>query len=201
MHTYSFENLNEQMQPGRVYRRDMLLDFSKAVDRDLNALVKKGCVLKLAGGLYYKPAKSDFGILPPKDFDLVRCFLRDNDFLLYSWHYYNSLGVGLTQLYNRVVVLNYKRIGIFKFGNKEFEFRRPNHGFPSELTREYLLVDLVNNLNELAEDVSLVAQKIKNNLHQFDTKKVFLIAKKYGKVRTKHFFEELEKLYVSSPVN
>jgi hypothetical protein len=134
---------------------------------------------------------SAFGELPPKDSNLVRCFLRDDTFLLYSRHQYNSLGLGLTQLYNRVMVLNHKRHGVFKLGNKEFEFRRSNHGFPSKITPEFLLVDLVNNLNELAEDTSLVKKRIQNNLSHFDQKKLFHMVKKFGKIGTKHFFEEL----------
>lgn len=191
MNTYSYENLSKHMNPGRVYRREMLLPFSKALDRDLEILILKKLIKKLAGGLYYKPAISEFGALPPKDSDLVRCFLRDNAFLLYSWHQYNALGLGLTQLYNRVVVLNHKRHGVFKLGNKEFDFRRSNRGFPSKITPEFLLVDLVNNLAELAEDTDLVKKRIQHNLNHFDQKKIFQMAKKYGKVGTKHFFEEL----------
>ena len=163
MNTYSYEQLNNQMHAGHVYRRDMLLPYSKALDRDLDTLVEKGLLRKLAGGLYYKPAMSAFGALPPKDDNLVGSFLRDNKFLLYSWNQYNSLGVGLTQLYNRVVVLNRKRHGVFKLGNKEFDFRRSHKGFPNKVTPEFLLVDLVNNLSDLAEDTSLVKKKIKQN--------------------------------------
>jgi hypothetical protein len=191
MNTLSHENLNKHIQSGRVYRRDMLLAFSSAVDRDLNSLMKQGLLKKLANGLYYKPAKSLFGELPPKDDNLVNCFLRDNHFLLYSWNQYNALGLGLTQLYNRIVVLNRKRHGIFKLGNKEFDFRRPNKGFPFKVTREFLLVDLVDNLNELSEDTSLIKETIRKNLENFDTEKVILLAKKYGKIGTKRFFEEI----------
>lgn len=179
------------MKFGSVYRREMLLPFSKAVDRALETLVEKGKLQKLAGGLYYKPATSMFGPLPPKDGDLVQCFLRDNHFLLYSWHRYNALGLGLTQLYNRVVVLNRKRHGVFQLGNKVFDFRRPNKGFPNKLSLEFLLVDLVNNLNELAEDTSFVKERIKNTLDHFDQQKVLIMAREYGKVSTKHFFEEI----------
>lgn len=200
MNTYSFEKLNSHLRPGRVYRRDMLLAFSKALDRDLEALVTKGQLQKLAGGLYYKPAMSFFGALPPEDRELVSCFLRDENFLLYSWHQYNSLKLGLTQLYNRVVVLNHKRHGVFKIGNKEFDFRRPNRGFPTKLTPEYLLVDLVNNLNELAEDTSLVKERILQNVNHFDQVKLLSMAKQYGKVGTKHFFEEISYQHaISAP--
>lgn len=189
MNTYSFEYLNSQMRAGQVYRRDMLLSYSKAVDRDLGTLVEKGFIRKLAGGLYYKPTMSEFGALPPKDDNLVSSFLRDKKFLLYSWNQYNSLGVGLTQLYNRMVVLNRKRHGFFKLGNKEFDFRRSNKGFPSKITPEFLLVDLVNNLGELAEDTSLVKQNIHNLLNKFDKEKLLKLAKSYGKICTKKFFE------------
>lgn len=191
MDTYTYENLQTHLKSGHVYRRDMLLSFSSALDRDLSVLVKKGELRKLSSGIYYKPALSAFGTLPPDDKELVRCFLRDNHFLLYSWNQYNSLGLGLTQLYNRVVVLNNKRHGVFKLGNMEFDFRRSNRGFPKKLTPEFLLVDLVNNLNELAEDTFSLKERIQNNAANFDQVKVLLLAKKYGKVGTKKFFNSL----------
>lgn len=190
MNTYSYEQLNNQMHVGQVYRRDMLLSYSKALDRDLDTLVKKGLLRKLSGGLYYKPAKSEFGVLSPSDDNLVNKFLRDNKFLIYSWNQYNLLGVGLTQLYNRMIVLNHKRHGVFKLGNKEFDFRRSNKGFPSKITPEFLLVDLVNNLRELAENTILVRQNILNRLHTFNKDQLLRLAKKYGKISTKRFFEE-----------
>lgn len=191
MNTYSYEQLNKHLHQGRVYRRNMLLPYSKALDRDLDTLVEKGLLRKLAGGLYYKPAMSELGVLPPKDDNLVSCFLRDNHFLLYSLNQYNSLGVGLTQLYNRVVVLNRKRHGVFKLGNKEFDFRRSSKGFPSKVTLEFLLVDLVNNLADLAEDTSSVKENICKHLERFDQDKLVQLARKYGKISTKKFFEEI----------
>jgi hypothetical protein len=198
MNTYSHEHLKSHMKRGRVYRRNMLRPFSKALDRDLAVLIKNGSLQKLAGGLYYKPAMSLYGLLPPADQDLVRCFLGDNHFLLYSWNQYNSLGLGLSQLYNRIIVLNTKRHGIFRLGNKEFDFRRSNRGFPNKLTPEFLLVDLLNNLNELAEDISLVKEKIQKNIIHFDQNKVFHLAKKYGKVGTKRFFEAVNQYAIST---
>jgi hypothetical protein len=191
MNIYSFESLNQHLRPGQVYRRDMLLPYSKALDRDLDMLVEKGLLRKLAGGLYYKPAMSRLGALPPKNDNLISCFLRDKHFLLYSLNQFNSLGVGLTQLYNRVVVLNRKRHGVYKLGTKEFDFRRPNKGFPCKVTPEFLLVELLNNLDELAEDTSLVKQNIYNNLARYNQKQLLRLAKAYGKISTKKFFEEI----------
>lgn len=200
MSTYTCKKLERTLRSGRVYRREMLLSSSKAVDRDLGRLVKAGKLQKLSGGLYYKPAKSQFGMLPPKEDDLVKRFLRDDSFLLYSWNKYNTLGVGLTQLYNRLVVLNHKRHGVFALGNKKFDFRRSNRGFPTKLTKEFLLVDLVNNLNELAEDTSLVKERILINLSRFDKNRLLRMAEKYGKVGTKHYFKEICRYAVSTSV-
>ncbi|HLX52316.1 MAG TPA: hypothetical protein VKR58_00145, partial [Aquella sp.] len=109
MNTKSYEKLASHFKTGHVYRRGFLSEFSNAVDRDLMKLVQKGVVEKVTAGVYYKPAKSRFGSLPPDDNELVRCFLDDNRFLLYSWNLYNTLGLGLTQIYNNLVVYNNKR--------------------------------------------------------------------------------------------
>jgi hypothetical protein len=188
---YSYDRLFESLEEGKTYRRDALMSFSKAVDRDLAKLIEKEKIEKLSGGLYYKPKFSKFGKLPPQDTELIYSFLDDDRFLVYSWNQYNSLGLGLTQLYNKSVVYNLKRHGIFTLGNKSFDFRRPNNGFPSELTTEFLAVDLLNNLGELAEDSDYVKLQIKANIHRFSTEKLAYNAKHYGKVSTKRFIREI----------
>lgn len=189
--------MNTQHQPlisylkaGKVYRRDALLSFSKAIDRDLAMLIDNGELEKVAGGLYYKPKMSRYGTLPPSNKDLVKCFLRDDPFLLYSWNQYNTLGLGLTQLYNRWVVYNRKRHGLFVLGVQEFDFRRPSRGFPQQITPEFLLVDLVNNLAELDEDITFIKKQIENNFHRFSSNNVMHNVKLYGKVSTQYFFKE-----------
>ena len=76
---------------------------------------------------------------------------RDKEFLVFSPSSYNAVGLGTTQLYNRTLVYNHKRHGVFRLGNRQFDFRvKPR--FPKKLSREFLYVDLLNNLEELAED-------------------------------------------------
>ena len=86
---------------------------------------------------------------------------------------------------------NHKRHGIFKLGNKTFDFRRPARGFPNKITPEFLLVDLVNNLDQLAEDKDFIKSQIVLNIHKFNRQKVNQCVKEYGKVATKHFFEDI----------
>ncbi len=191
MKARNFETLYSHMDFGKVYRREDLLPFSHAIDRDLSTLNSKGMLEKLSGGIYYKPKLSRFGKLPPTDEEVVSAFLSKDKFLLYSWNLYNSLGLGLTQLYNKLVIYNFKRHGSFKLGSKVYDFRRPNRGFPEVLTPEFLLVDLLNNLDELAEDPEFVKNQIRTNLNRFDTLKVKEYALSYGKVATKHFFNKV----------
>ena len=139
------EVLKSRLKQGRVYRREDMIEWSNAIDRHLEKLVEESVLEKLAQGLYYVPKISAFGKVPPDEDVLVRGFLKDDRFLLVSPNSYNSLGVGTTQLYNKKVVYNHKRHGIFKLGNREFDFQR-KYDFPTKITQEFLLVDLVNNL-------------------------------------------------------
>ena len=49
-------HLADELQAGRVYRRDDLARLSTAVDRHLRALVATGKLKKLAQGLYHTQA-------------------------------------------------------------------------------------------------------------------------------------------------
>jgi hypothetical protein len=77
--------------------------------------------------------------------------MNDSDFLMVNPNLYNTLGLGLTQLYNTTWVYNHKRKGEFKLNGKTFEFKIKS-SFPKQLSKEFLLVDLLNNLDKLAED-------------------------------------------------
>ena len=190
MNTTSPQKLLHNLKSGFVYRRDELAVFSKAVDRDLITLTDQGVVEKVSAGVYYVPKKSRFGFLPPDTKTLVKAFLRDNQFLLFSPDAYNTLGLGLTQTYNRMIVYNRKRHGTFRLANQEFEFRRPSYGFSKKLTPEFLIVDLLNHADELIdEETGNLFEKIKKvNLKLL--KKAKNCAEKYGKVKTKKLLRE-----------
>ena len=176
------------LEPGKIYRREMLLPYSTAIDRTLKHQTQKGILEKVGAGLYYCPQKSRFGLLSPNTMELVRAFLKEDHFLLLSWNHYNTLGLGLTQLYNQTVVYNRKRHEVVKLAGQSFDFRRPAKGFPLVLTKEFLLVDLMNNLSELTEDPQAVKKNVIKQLHQFDKAKLLALVQQYGKVGTKKFF-------------
>ena len=183
----ALDQVARMLQAGKVYRREDLAQVSNAVDRHLRELVSGGTLKRLAQGLYYAPKKSVFGVLPPDDQELLATFLRDKDFLVFSPSSYNTLGLGTSQLYNKTLVYNHKRHGIFSFGNRQFDFRvKPR--FPKKLTPEFLLVDAINNLDELAEDKHQVLQMVERKLSDFDQAKLTRAISDYGSVATKKRF-------------
>lgn len=186
------QELKKHLRPGRVYRREDLARWSNAVDRHLKQLVSDGTLTKLAGGLYLYPKQTVFGKAPPEDDKLVETFLKDDRFLLASPNAYNSLGVGTTQLYDKTVVYNHKRHGNFALGGRKFDFRvKPS--FPRTLSREFLLVDLVNNLDRLAESKNEVLARVKERVALYDAPRLQRTARDYGNVRTKKFFVQTLK--------
>jgi hypothetical protein len=189
------EELKRHLRPGQVYRREDLTQWSNAVDRHLKQLVNEGTLTKLAGGLYLYPKGTVFGNAPPEDDKLVGTFLKDRCFLLASPNAYNSLGVGTTQLYDRTVVYNHKRHGDLLLGGRKFAFRmKPS--FPKTLSREFLLVDLVNNLDQLAESKEEVLARVRERVASYDAARrprLQRAAREYGNVRTKKFFSEALK--------
>jgi hypothetical protein len=180
----SLTELKKHLKRGNVYRRNELAQWSNAVDRHLAALMGDGTLQKVSPGVYYYPKESVFGKLPPEEKELVRSFLKDDRFLMTSPNAYNSLGVGTTQLYNKTTVYNHKRHGEFKLGNRTFYFQMKHH-FPNELSKEFLIVDLINNLNQLAEDVDKVLKNVIAKVPLMDQKKLSYSVNKYANIKTK----------------
>lgn len=174
------EKLKEAMRPGRVYRRQEFDGLTTAVDRDLKTLVESGEVRRLGYGLYYLPRKNPFGDTPPEEQELVRAFLKTDDFLLMSDNYFTQLGLGLTQLYNNHVVYNHKRPGEFVLGGQRFKFRVVP-AYPKKLSKEYLLVELLNSLMRLPDNASLVLDNLRQRRGEFDQMKVSENLARYGK--------------------
>jgi hypothetical protein len=183
------EQLKRHLKPGHAYRRAELARWSTSVDRHLKQLVESGTLKKLSGGLYAYPKETAFGPAPASDKDVVGAFLRDDTFLLASPNAYNSLGVGTTQLYDKTVVYNHKRHGEFQLGNRKFAFRMKPR-FPKSLTQEFLLVDLVNNVDQLAEAKDEVLKRVAERAASSDRRRLQRAVRTYGNERTRKFFDQ-----------
>lgn len=184
------EKLKDAMRPGRVYRRQDLKGVTTAVGRDLKTLVERGEVRKLGYGLYYRPKKNVLGDAPPVREELVRAFLKTDDFLITSYNNFTNLGLGLTQVYNAAIVYNHKRSGEFRLGGRRLQFRLVP-AYPRKLSKEYLLVDLMNHLRELPDDISAVRRNLKYRIGEFDHSKVSECLRRYGRPAARRALSEI----------
>ena len=184
------ELLRQHIIQGEVYRRSDLEYYSTAIDRHLAQLTRDGTLVKLNQGLYYAPMQSKFGAVPPDDHKMVGRFLKDEDFILLSPNMFNTLGLGLTQLYNTTWIYNHKRKGEYQLNGRTFEFKLKST-FPKSLSKEYLLVELLNNLDNLAEDTDKVIEILRDKIQKFDLNTLMKSSQQYGSGRTKKFLKGL----------
>lgn len=176
--------LKRRLRPGRVYRRSDLERWSNAVDRHLQQLLSEGCLEKVSGGLYMVPRKTRFGAAPAKPEALVGAFLGDDRFLMISPNAYNALKVGTTQLYNAPVVYNHKRHGRFELDGRPYDFRR-RMTFPKALSEEFLLVDLLHNVDRVAEDGEAVRRRALERARGLDRKRLARAVRDYDSARVR----------------
>jgi hypothetical protein len=171
--------LVRHLRSGQIYRRSELSNYSTAIDREIAQLLAAGCLGKLAQGLYYVPIKSVFGPLPPSIEESIAAFLNTRNFLLFSPSLYNAVGLGTIQFYNSIWIYNHKRHGIFKVGNLEYDFQIKRR-FPKKITTEFLFVDMINNIDELAEDRNTVLTKAHERVKTMDMPKLRHAIKQYA---------------------
>jgi hypothetical protein len=73
---------------------------------------------------------------------------------------------------------------------KTFEFKLKS-SFPKNISREYLLVDLLNNLDNLAEDQTQAIAKLPNNVRSFNTAALMKATQQYGTGKTKRTLKSI----------
>ena len=178
------ETLKKHLRRGKVYRRSDLEQWSKSVDREIAELVREGVLQKVATGIYHYPKSNAFGKEPPKETDLIQKFLKSNKFMITSYNHFNGLGLGTTQLYNQKIVYNHTRSGEYKLGTKKFVFKKKN-AFPDKLTKEFIFIDLVNNLNNLAEDQPKVLEKVYRQIDSLESASFQDALRQYGTPKTR----------------
>jgi hypothetical protein len=188
----ALDKLKKNLTPGRVYRRADLLQWSNAVDRHLKQLVEEGTLSKQSGGLYYYPKQKSFDVAPEEEEKLIEAFLKDDRFLMTSLNAYNTLVAGSTKLTNKTIVYNHKRHGHFRLGNRDYDFRMKPH-FPSSNSEEFVLVDLIDNMNRLAESKEVLIKSVKIRAQDVDRQSLAKAVRKYGGVKAKKFFRPLLK--------
>ena len=190
MQASALMEVKKHLRAGRVYRREDLVQWSASVDRHLKTLVGEGDLKKLRYGLYYCPKRLAFGEVPASEHELVQAFLKTDHFVVMSPNLYNQLGVGTTQLYNKRVVYNRKRHGRFDLDGRVYQFER-RMNVPRKLSKEFLLVDLVNEVDQLAEDRDAVLARVPANARQMDSRKLSRAVSLYANYSSRRLWKTM----------
>lgn len=180
--------LKKRLRPGGVYRRKDLQRWSNAVDRHIQQLLKEGRLEKVSGGLYMALRKTRFGKAPATSEALVRAFLKDDRFLLVPPNSYNGLGVGTTQLHSVTIVYNHKRHGRLRLDGRMFDFRR-RMTFPRQVSEEFLLVDLLHNLERLPEEHKAVRERALARARNMDCRRLSKAVHDYDSARVRKLLD------------
>jgi hypothetical protein len=76
-------------------------------------------------------------------------------------------------------VYNHKRKGIIELSGQKFEFKIKS-SFPKQLNKEFLLIDLLNNINLIAESKADIIHKLHEKIEAFDQEKLRDMNLRYG---------------------
>ncbi|WGQ10658.1 hypothetical protein QG516_03175 [Pedobacter gandavensis] len=97
--------------------------------------------------------------------------------------------MGTTQLYNKLIVYNHQRSGAIRLGSKLFTFKKKS-AFPQKPTKEFLVVDLINNLDSLAEDQPKILEKVLKKAMSLDKHSFGHAVEKYRTPKTRKLLTE-----------
>lgn len=117
----------DRMKPGSVFSpKDFLEIGSKdAIDQTLSRLAKSGRIRRLGQGIYDKPKKSSFGILPPDAMLVAETLARSTQSRLQVSEAYAANKLGLsTQVPGKYIYYIEGTSRIRKIGSQEIIFKR-----------------------------------------------------------------------------
>ena len=174
-----------------VYRTEDLSQWGTNPSRLAKRLVAEGCLKKLGWGLFVTTQRSKFGVLPPKDEELLHRFLYKTPFVITGPERWNVLNLGSTAVASLRIVYNQKRSGIFNFDGQKFLLKRIP--FPQPITSEWFVVDLIEHREMVSLTMDLLEEKLILALkwRRFDPNKLQEMANRFGKKTTMAFVKQV----------
>lgn len=124
------EEVRKQIESVEPMKIISYADFSElseqkiTVAKELSNLFKKGILRRISKGMYYKPAYSRFGELPPADTDILMKYLElstDKIGYISGTNVYRGMGL-TTQLSKEFVIVNDTRQGAVNIQNIRIKF-------------------------------------------------------------------------------
>lgn len=175
-----------QLEPNRVYRTKQFAQWGANPARLVHRLVDEGQLHELAHGLYYAPIRSRFGIVPPRQDELLRAFETD-DYVVTGPPAWNALGLGATAMFALTLVYNKKRSGEFVLGGQKFLLRRV--AYPNQPSLEWFAIDLIEHHAMAGIGPDAIATALTRAVvdQRFDAERLTQMADAFGTRATRAF--------------
>lgn len=179
--------LADNLEVGRIYRLSELRELSKAVNRHVQDLVQRGILKRMSTGVYFYIGKNVPSKAEPDEEKLIAAFLRDDRFLLITPNTYKDVGLPPLGIHRPNTVYNHKRHGKFKLGDVAYHFLVKPY-FPLEATKEFLLVDTLNNL---VGDKEWHMEYVKKHVRKVKGNRLVEAIRLYAGPTARNFFTDL----------
>ena len=194
----------ENFQPDYVFTYQDLnlpIERSESVIKMLNRLVAEGVIAKISKGRFYKPKRSIFGVLKPKQEEIVKDLLeKDGEVIGYITGYsvFNRLGL-TTQVPNIIQIgtnvrKNKKVRGIFTIS-----FVMQSNFITKENIPLLQLLDVIKFIKEIPD--TTISQSCKRiiaiiqDLNKKDRDNLLVLAEKYPPVGACLTWSDIENIY------
>lgn len=207
--TREVRKLIENLQPDYVFTyQDLNLptEWSESVIKILNHLVSEGVIAKISKGRFYKPKRSIFGTLQPKQEEIVKDLLeKDGEVIGYMTGYsvFNRLGL-TTQVPNIIQIgsnvrKNKKQRGLFTIS-----FVLQTNPITKENIPLLQLLDAIRFIKEVPD--ATISQSCRRmiaiirELNEKETDKLLILAEKYPPMVRAILGAMIENIYGTNKV-
>lgn len=207
--TREVQKLVENFEPDYVFTyQDLNLptEWSESVIKMLNRLVSKGVISKISKGRFYKPKRSVFGTLQPKQEEIVKDLLeKDGEVIGYMTGYsvFNRLGL-TTQVPNIIQIgsnvrKNKKQRGLFTIS-----FILQTNPITKENIPLLQLLDAIRFIKEVPD--ATISQSCRRmiaiirELNEKETDELLILAEKYPPMVRAILGAMIENIYGANKV-
>ncbi len=192
---YSYKE-NELIPVSKVYREKLYGVISEpAYYKMIERMCKSAELMKIAKGLYYRPKRSKYGIVPPSEKEIVSAFTENRTGTIIGYTLYNSLGL-TTQVSKNISVLSSRIEGDTKT-IRNISLRQVPFIYSKEINQMIHCLEVLQNFNDIQDiDYNAFLMYTKCTADEFNEKvfdEVYSVLK-YKKV-TISFLHEILNYY------
>lgn len=166
-------NKIDRLRTGYIFTYD---DFTVPVDKVdalkkiLSRLVVSGKIVRLSKGQFYKPERSEFGILRPPEYQVVKDLLEDNNKIvgyITGVSVYNKFGL-TTQVSNTILIGTNIDRKPRKRGKYAIRFIKQKNTITNENIEKLQLLDAIRFIKRIPDaDVSQSSSRIMSIIQQY----------------------------------